>query len=153
MPASSLPGDVQRMSAGTGVRHSEFNYSKDQTPHFLQIWLLPDRNGIEPGYEQRHFDPASKRGRLASIASPDGSAGSVTVHTDARIDAGLFDGAESVRRALDPRRLFYVHVVRGALGVNGRRLGAGDALTLADESELVLAGGNDAEVLVFDLHP
>jgi redox-sensitive bicupin YhaK (pirin superfamily) len=145
------PGDVQRMSAGTGVRHSEFNHSKERTTHFLQIWVLPDRNGIEPGYEQKHFDAASKRGRLVLVASPDGAAGSVTIHADARIEAGLFDGAESAYRALDPGRIGYVHVVRGSLSVNDRRLGAGDALTLTDEAELTLADGSDAEVLVFNL--
>jgi quercetin 2,3-dioxygenase len=145
------PGDVQRMSAGTGVRHSEFNHSKDGTTHFLQIWILPDRAGIQPGYEQKHFDPAAKRGRLALIASPDGAEGSVTIHADARVYAGLLDGAESVRRALDPVRPQYVHLVRGELVVNGQALGTGDALVLQGETELSLADGKDAEVLVFDL--
>jgi quercetin 2,3-dioxygenase len=146
-----LPGDVQRMSAGTGVRHSEFNHAADKTTHFLQIWILPDRTGIAPGYEQKHFDAASKRGRLALVASPDGAEGSLTVHADARIHAGLFDGAETAEQVLDPRRLTYVHLVRGQLGVNGRSLAAGDALTLRDETRLTLSGGVDAEVLVFDL--
>jgi redox-sensitive bicupin YhaK (pirin superfamily) len=148
-----LPGDVQRMSAGTGVRHSEFNHAAGQTTHFLQIWILPDRTGIEPGYEQKHFDAASKRGRLVLVASPDGADGSVTIHADARIHAGLFDGAESLERPLDPARVTYVHLVRGALGVNGQRLAAGDALTLRGESRLDLGDGADAEVLVFDLSP
>jgi len=147
------PGDVQRMSAGTGVRHSEFNHAADKPTHFLQIWILPDRAGIEPGYEQKHFDSAAKRGRLALVASPDGSQGSVTIHADASIRAGLFDGGESAELALDPARLGYVHLVRGALEVNGQRLSGGDALTLRGESRLHLSAGTDAEVLVFDLRP
>jgi redox-sensitive bicupin YhaK (pirin superfamily) len=147
------PGDVQRMSAGTGVRHSEFNHAADKPTHFLQIWILPDRAGIEPGYEQKHFDSAAKRGRLALVASPDGSQGSVTIHADASIRAGLFDGGESAELALDPARLSYVHLVRGALEVNGQRLSGGDALTLRGESRLHLSAGTDAEVLVFDLRP
>jgi redox-sensitive bicupin YhaK (pirin superfamily) len=147
------PGDVQRMSAGTGVRHSEFNHAADKPTRFLQIWILPDRAGIEPGYEQKHFDSASKRGRLALVASPDGSQGSVTIHADASIRAGLFDGGESAELALDPARLGYVHLVRGALEVNGQRLSGGDALTLRGESRLHLSAGTDAEVLVFDLRP
>ena len=148
-----LPGDVQRMSAGSGVMHSEFNHSKDQAAHFLQIWILPQHGGIEPGYEQKHFDAAAKRGRLALVASPDGAQGSVTVHADASIRAGLFDGAERVELALAPQRLAYVHLVRGALRLNGKRLVAGDAATLKDEPALVLEGGENAEVLVFDLAP
>jgi redox-sensitive bicupin YhaK (pirin superfamily) len=148
-----LPGDVQRMSAGTGVRHSEFNHAADRATHFLQIWILPDRAGIEPGYEQKHFDAASKRGRMALVASPDGANGSVTIHADARIHAGLFDGAESFEQSLDPLRVTYVHLVRGALSVNGQHLAAGDALTLRGESRLHLSDGADAEVLVFDLSP
>jgi quercetin 2,3-dioxygenase len=145
------PGDVQRMSAGTGVRHSEFNHASDKPTHFLQIWLLPSQAGIQPGYEQKHFDAASKRGRLALVASPDGRDGSVTLHADASLRAGLFDGDEHVQLALDPARIGYVHMVRGALRVNGRALQAGDALRLDRESSLVLEGGEDAEVLVFDL--
>jgi quercetin 2,3-dioxygenase len=145
------PGDVQRMSAGTGVRHSEFNHAADATTHFLQIWILPSRAGIDPGYEQKHFDAAAKRGRLALVASPDGTQGSVTIHADARILAGLFDGAESAAMDLDAQRLTYVHLVRGRLSVNGARLEAGDALTLRGESRLDLSDGEAAEVLVFDL--
>ena len=148
-----VPGDVQRMSAGTGVMHSEFNHAADKSTHFLQIWILPSHRGIEPGYEQKHFDPAAKRGRLVLVASPDGREGSVTIHANASLRAGLFDGAERAEIALDPRRLGYVHLVRGALRVNDIQLRAGDALTLADESKLVLEGGEDAEVLVFDLQP
>jgi redox-sensitive bicupin YhaK (pirin superfamily) len=145
------PGDVQRMSAGTGVQHSEFNHAADQTTHFLQIWLLPRERGIAPGYEQKHFDAASKRGRLALVASPDGAEGSVTIHADASIRAGLFDGSERVEQPLDPQRNTYVHLVRGGLRVNDRQLNGGDALHLRGESQLVLEGGESAEVLVFDL--
>ena len=145
------PGDVQRMSAGTGVRHSEFNHSRDEQTHFLQIWVLPRQPGIAPGYEQKHFDAAAKRGQLALVASPDGAEGSVTIHADAWLRAGLFDGDERAERALDPARLAYVHLVRGSLRVNGCPLHAGDALRLDDESVLVLDAGQDAEVLVFDL--
>jgi redox-sensitive bicupin YhaK (pirin superfamily) len=146
-----LPGDVQRMSAGTGVMHSEFNHSPDQSTHFLQIWIIPSQQGIEPGYEQKHFNEASKRGRLALVASPDGREGSVTIHADAALRAGLFDGAERAELALDPRRLYYVHLIRGKLRVNDHGLQGGDAATLSDQAKLVLEGGEDAEVLVFDL--
>ncbi len=145
------PGDVQRMSAGTGVMHSEFNHSQDQTTHFLQIWLLPRHRGIEPGYEQKHFDAAAKRGRLALVASPDGRDGSVTIHADASIRAGLFDGDERAQLPLDPARPGYVFLVRGELRVNGQALQAGDALRLDRETSLTLEQGRGAEVLVFDL--
>ncbi|MCW5612942.1 MAG: pirin family protein [Rubrivivax sp.] len=147
------PGDVQRMSAGTGVRHSEFNHAADAPTHFLQIWVLPARSGIAPGYEQKHFDAAAKRGRLALVASPDGAEGSVTIHADARLRAGLFDGAERAELALDPGRITYVHVARGSLRVNDRTLAAGDAARIEQEDRLVLEGGQAAEVLVFDLAP
>ncbi len=153
---SILPGEVQRMSAGTGVRHSEFNHAAGQTTHFLQIWILPDRTGIAPGYEQKAFDAAAKRGRLALVAAPPEQAatsGAVTIHADARLYAGLFDADESAELALIPGRPVYVHLVRGALDVNGHTLQAGDALTLHDEAALTLKHGRDAEVLVFDLHP
>jgi redox-sensitive bicupin YhaK (pirin superfamily) len=145
------PGDVQRMSAGTGVMHSEFNHAPDGNTHFLQIWILPSQRGIAPGYEQKHFDAASKRGRLRLVASPDGRDGSVTIHADASIRAGLFDGPERAELALDPRRIAYVHMARGQLTANGQQLKAGDALTLTGETALVLEGGDNAEVLVFDL--
>ena len=148
-----LPGDVQRMSAGTGVRHSEFNHAQDQTTHFLQIWILPDRGGIGPSYEQKRFGPETKRGRLALVADPDGAEGAVRLNANARLRAGLFDGTESASLALDPARIAYVHLVRGALAVNGHALQAGVALTLKQESLLELSGGRDAEVLVFDLAP
>jgi hypothetical protein len=145
------PGDVQRMSAGTGVRHSEFNHAKDSGTHFLQIWILPSRNGIAPGYEQKHYDAAAKRGRLALVAAPDGRDGAVTIHADAEIRAGLFDGEEHAELPLDPQRLTYVHVAQGELTVNGQVLSHGDAVTLDGESQLLLANGRSAEVLVFNL--
>ena len=145
------PGDVQRMSAGSGIRHSEFNQAPDQETHFLQIWILPDASGIEPGYEQKHFEASSKRGRLKLVASRDGRDGSVTMHADASLHAGLFDGAESAVLSLDPARLAYVHLVQGRLKVNGQALSAGDALTLSQEPRLLLEEGQAAEVLVFDL--
>ena len=147
------PGDVQRMSAGTGVRHSEFNHASDATTHFLQIWVMPSRDGIAPGYEQKHFDAASKRGRLVTVAASDGREGAVTIHADATLRAGLFTGAERAELALDAQRIGYVHLVRGSLRVNDRVLHGGDALRLDHEKKLVLEGGEDAEVLVFDLAP
>lgn len=147
------PGDVQRMSAGTGVRHSEFNHAKDQTTHFLQIWIQPNITGIAPGYEQKTIPAAQKRGTLRLIASPDGAQDSVTIHADARLYAGLFDGDENARLALDPGRKAYVHLVRGTLEVNDQRLDPGDALLLESEPLVTLSKGRDAEVLVFDLSP
>lgn len=149
--ATIVPGEVQRMSAGTGIAHSEFNQAADQTTHFLQIWLLPSQRGIAPGYEQKAFPESDKRGRLRLVASPDGRDDSVTVHADASLYAGLFDGGERAEMALDPRRLAYVHVVRGMARVNGQALQPGDAVTLDGESRLVLDEGRDAEVLVFDV--
>jgi redox-sensitive bicupin YhaK (pirin superfamily) len=145
------PGDVQRMSAGTGVRHSEFNHAEGQTTHFLQIWIEPNALGIAPGYEQKHFDDASKRGRLKLIASPDGRDGSVTIHADASISAALVDGDEAIEREIASSRKTYVHVVRGSVDVNGQRLSTGDALSLTGERALSIAHGDKAEVLVFDL--
>ncbi|KNZ33070.1 MAG: quercetin 2,3-dioxygenase [Methylibium sp. NZG] len=145
------PGDVQRMSAGRGVMHSEFNHAKDQTTHFLQIWILPDERGIEPGYEQKHFDAATKRGALRLVASRDAREGSVRIHADAALYAGLFDGSESAMLALQPGRKAYVHVVRGQVAVNGQTLAAGDAAKLEGEPQVTLADGRDAEVIVFDL--
>jgi len=144
------PGDVQRMSAGHGVVHSEFNNAPQQT-HFLQIWILPDEKNIAPGYEQKQFSEADKRGRLRLVAAPDGRDGAVTIHADASIRAGLFDGAETAELALDPQRLSYVHLARGELTVNGQALKAGDALQLRGEAQLRVADGRQAEVLVFDL--
>ena len=145
------PGDVQRMSAGRGVMHSEFNHEQAGETHFLQIWIEPSQTGIAPGYEERHFDEASKRGRLALIASPDGAQGSVLIHQDARVHAGLFDGAEQAELEVAPGRLVYVHVGRGSVEINGQRLAAGDAAKFTDEQRFRLSGGQQAEVLVFDL--
>jgi redox-sensitive bicupin YhaK (pirin superfamily) len=145
------PGDVQRMSAGRGVQHSEFNHAPDQTTHFLQIWIEPSARGIPAEYEQKHFDAAAKRGTLRLVASPDGRDGSLTIHADASISAGLFDGDEHAERSLDPKRKAWVQVVRGRLDVNGQYLAAGDALGLEGESRLELRRGTNAEVLVFDL--
>jgi hypothetical protein len=145
------PGDVQRMSAGSGVQHSEFNHAPNQTTHFLQIWIEPNVRGIEPGYEQKRFDDTSKRGTLRLVASPDGRDGSVTIHADASISAALVDGDETIERTLDLRRKTYVHVVRGSIDLNGRKLDAGDAAALVDERSLRLSDGEQAEVLVFDL--
>jgi hypothetical protein len=131
--------------------HSEFNHKADETTHFLQIWLLPNERGIAPGYEQKRFDAADKRGRLRLVASPDGADGSVTVHADARLFAGLFDGDETAMLALDPARKHYVHLVKGELEVNGRKLATGDAAMIEGESALELTAGRQAEVLVFDL--
>ena len=146
-----VPGDVQRMSAGKGVLHSEYNHARDAVTHLLQIWIHPASTGIEPGYEQKRFDPAEKRGRLRLIASPDGRDGSVTIHQDATIHAALLDGAEGATLDLGPGRRAYVHVARGRLTVNGQPLGAGDALKIVDEARVSLEAGSDAEVLVFDL--
>ena len=145
------PGDVQRMSAGRGVMHSEFNHAKDRTTHFLQIWLEPNVSGIEPSYEQKRFPEEEKRGRLRLVASPDGDQGSVRIHADARVYAGLFEGPEQATITLDPKRPAYVHLVRGELTVNGSRLAAGDAAKLQGETQLKLSEGSGAEVLVFEL--
>ncbi|MBS0341142.1 MAG: pirin family protein [Proteobacteria bacterium] len=147
------PGDVQRMSAGSGVMHSEFNHKADQTTHFLQIWIEPNVKGIEPGYEQKSFGASEKRGKLRLVASPDGAEGSVLIHADARLYAGLFDGAEEATLALGKERKTYVHLVRGELEVNGQKLSGGDAAKIEGESQLRLASAKDAEVLVFDLQP
>lgn len=145
------PGDVQRMSAGRGVMHSEYNHAPQDTTHFLQIWIEPNVRGIPASYEQKSFATAEKRGTLRLVASPDGAQGSVTVHADARLYAGLFDGAEAATLALDPARKAYVHLIRGELEVNGQKLSGGDAALLAEEDRIELKAGNDAEVLVFDL--
>jgi redox-sensitive bicupin YhaK (pirin superfamily) len=149
--ASILPGDVQRMSAGRGIQHSEFNHAAGQTTHFLQIWILPEARGVTPGYEQKHFSAESKRGLLKLVAAPDGRDGAVRINADAAIYAGLFDGAEHAELALDPKRLAYVHVARGSVTVNGQTLAAGDAARLDGEARLAVTGGREAEVLVFDL--
>jgi redox-sensitive bicupin YhaK (pirin superfamily) len=145
------PGDVQRMSAGTGVTHSEFNHAKGQTTHFLQIWIVPNVTGIAPGYEQKAIPNGQKRGKLRLVASPDGAQGSVSIHANALLYAGLFDGNESAELALDSDRKAYVHLVRGELLVNEQHLSGGDAVLLANENRIGLSNGIDAEVLVFDL--
>ncbi len=150
-----VPGDVQRMSAGRGVMHSEFNHDKQGVTHFLQIWIEPQVRGIAPEYEQKHFAAAEKRGKLRLIASADGAEGSVRIHQDARVYAGLFDGTEHARAELNGGRKAYVHVARGAISVNGERLVAGDALK-TDARSLDFSAGEGAEVLLFDLpsvHP
>ena len=145
------PGDVQRMSAGTGVSHSEYNASDRDPVHFLQIWIEPRVRGAAPGYEEKRFDPASKRGQLRLIASPDGREGSVTLNQDARLYAALVDGAEVVEHAPQAGRRTYVHVVRGEVTVNGHPLSQGDALKLSGEQAVRIEQGRDAEVLLFDL--
>ena len=147
------PGDVQRMSAGSGVMHSEFNHAPDQVTHFLQIWIEPNVRGMAPSYEQVTVPEVDKRGALRLLASPTGGPGVVRIHADASLYAGLFDGGESATLALNPGRKAYVHVVRGAVYVNGVPLLAGDAALLADEPQVRLVQGQDAEVLVFDLAP
>jgi redox-sensitive bicupin YhaK (pirin superfamily) len=144
-----VPGDVQRMSAGSGVRHSEFNHEKAKITHFLQIWIEPAVAGIPPSYEQKHFKPEDKRGRLRLIASPDGAEGSVRIHQDALIYAGLFDGRENASYDLKNER-GYVHMARGRATVNGHRLEAGDALK-TDAGLIEIENGEQAEILVFDL--
>jgi len=144
-------GDVQRMSAGSGVSHSEFNHSADEPVHFLQIWLFPDQENIEPSYQETHFTPDDKRGQLRLIASPDGADGSLLIHQDARIFASILDGAQPLQHTLAPGRGAYVQVARGQLQVNGITLEAGDALQMRDEVQVTLENGNGAEVLVFDV--
>jgi redox-sensitive bicupin YhaK (pirin superfamily) len=145
------PGDVQRMSAGTGVMHSEFNASANEIVHFLQIWILPEKGGLPPGYEQKHFSNADKQGRLRLIASPDGADGSVTVHANARVYAGRFGREQAATLKLAEGRYAWVHVARGRARVAGQELGAGDAVGLSDEPAVEVQGLEDAEVLVFDL--
>ncbi len=145
------PGDVQRMSAGSGVMHSEFNHAEGQTTHFLQIWIEPNVRGIPPSYEQKTVPTADKRGQLRLVAAEQPGPGAVKIHADAALYAGLFDGAESAELDIDPARKAYVHLVRGELNVNGQRLSGGDAALIEQESRIRLDGGQDAEVLVFDL--
>ncbi|WP_146910018.1 pirin family protein [Arenimonas daejeonensis] len=150
---SIVPGEVQRLSAGTGITHSEFNYSASGTTHFLQIWIIPKFMGVKPSYAQKTFTDEEKRGRLRLVVSQDGAEGSVSINQDARMYAGLFNGDERAELALTPGRLGYVHLVRGRLVVNGQHLAAGDALKFKDEPRIVIEQGRDAEVLVFDLPP
>ena len=145
------PGDVQRMSAGSGVTHSEFNHAKDQTTHFLQIWIEPNVLEIAPSYEQKAIPAIEKDGQLRIIASPTGNDGAVKIHADASVYAGLFNGPQSATVQLDPNRKAYVHLVRGALSINGQSIAGGDALLIENESKLEISNGVDAEVLIFDL--
>ncbi len=145
------PGDVQRMSAGSGVRHSEYNSSRTERVHFLQIWIEPDVSGIAPGYEEKHFGIEEKRGRLRLVASPDGADASVTIHQDARVYAALLDGEQTATHTLAPGRRAYVHVASGQVSVNGLALDSGDGARITDETRLTLSNARDAEFLLFDL--
>ncbi|MFS2156840.1 pirin family protein [Pseudomonas sp. Pseusp122] len=147
------PGDVQLMSAGSGVAHSEFNHSKTAPVHFLQIWIVPNERGAKPRYQQEHFSKEQKRGRLQLIISPDGADGSLSVRQDARVYAGLFDGEEEATLTLGQQRYAYVHVACGSVELNGQRLEEGDGVRVREEQAIHLSGGIDAEVLVFDLRP
>ena len=149
--SSIVPGEVQRMTAGTGVTHSEFNHDANGITHFLQIWFLPGREGLAPSYEQKAYPDSEKRGRLRLVVSPDGRDGSVSIHQDASMYAGLFGGDEAAALDIAPGRLAYVHLVRGAATINGHALTAGDALLYREEPQVTIAEGNDAEVLAFDL--
>jgi redox-sensitive bicupin YhaK (pirin superfamily) len=153
MGTSSIirPGDVQRMSAGTGVTHSEFNASKSELVHFLQIWILPERPGGKPGYEQKAFTEAERKGKLRLVASPDGRDGSVTIRQDVTLHAGLLSAGESLRHALAPGRHAWVHVARGRVDLGGEQLEAGDGAAVSDARGLELAGHGESEVLLFDL--
>ncbi len=145
------PGDVQRMSAGTGVTHSEHNASRGKPVHFLQIWIVPDRRGHPPGYEQKLFPPEARRGKLRLVASPDGRDGSLTIHQDALLHVADLDGDERAELALAPGRHAWVQIARGSVEVNGERLGTGDGAAISGEAAVTLARGQGAEVLVFDL--
>ena len=145
------PGDVQRMSAGTGVRHSEVNPSQHEGVHLLQIWIEPNVDGVQPSYEEKHIPAAEKRGRLRLIASPDGREGSVTIHQDARVYAGVLDGNDAAAHEIAPGRRAYLHVARGRVSLDGAALKAGDGARIAGEKTVTLTDGAGAEVLLFDL--
>ena len=145
------PGDVQRMTAGRGVTHSEFNHAADADLRLLQIWILPERAGLEPGYEERHFPPADKRGRLRLLVDPDGADGALRIHQDARLYASILAPGERVAHDLAPGRHAWVQVVSGRLEVNGAALGPGDGAAVSDTARLDFAGVDEAEFLVFDL--
>ena len=145
------PGDVQRMSAGTGVSHSEYNPSRSDLVHFLQIWIEPNRTGVKPSYEQKTFGVDDKKGRLRLVASPDGAQGSVQIHQDAWVYASVLDGADALTHALPAGHKAYLHVVRGSVEINGQKLGAGDGAKISGEPELRLTNGKAAEVLLFDM--
>ncbi len=146
-------GDVIAMSAGTGITHSEFNHSKTEKVRFVQVWLMADRKGVEPRYQQKHFSEADKRGRMCLLLSPEGENGALGLYQNARVYAGLFDGPERAELALEPGRYAYVHVLRGAVSVNGTVLGDGDGARVRHERKLIFSNGHGAEVLVFDLRP
>lgn len=145
------PGDVQRMSAGSGVTHSEFNLAKDQTTHFLQIWIEPNTLEVAPGYEQKTIPLEDKQGKLCLVASPTGENHSVKIHADAKMYAGLFDGDQSATLAINPKLKAYIHLIKGSLNINGETLSSGDALLIQDEAEIQIKDGENAEVLVFEL--
>ncbi len=146
------PGDVQRMSAGTGIMHSEFNASKTESVHFLQIWILPEQKGIEPGYEQKNFTDAEKRGKLRLVGSRDGRDGSITIHQDVNLYAALLSEGDEVSQALASGRVAWLQVARGAVQLNGQTLTAGDGAAISNESNITLRGmAEDAEVLLFDM--
>jgi len=147
------PGDVQRMSAGSGVRHSEYNHAADRTTHFLQIWIEPNVTGIAPSYEEKRFAEADAQGRLLLVASPDGADGSVRIHQDARVYASRLSAGQTLAAKLAAGRLGYLHVVRGAVTVNGQSLAGGDAAKISDETQLAIRADGDAELLLFDLPP
>lgn len=147
------PGDVQMMSAGTGIRHSEYNHSKDDPVHFLQIWIVPNVRDVAPRYQQVHFSEAEKRGKLRLIISPEGLNGSLSVYQDVRVYAGLFDGAEQATLKLDSGRYAYVHVASGSIKINGVQFAEGDGARIRQEELLQFSDGEQAELLVFDLRP
>jgi quercetin 2,3-dioxygenase len=147
------PSDVQMMSAGTGIQHSEFNPSQTEQVHFLQIWIVPNQKNVMPRYQQVHFDEDNKRGKLRLIISPDGQEGSLSVYQDAKVYAGLFDGGESGQLELNPNRYAYIHVAKGDLEINGYHFHAGDGARLRKEQTLTFAKGNQSEILLFDLRP
>jgi redox-sensitive bicupin YhaK (pirin superfamily) len=147
------PGDVQLMSAGSGVAHSEYNHSQSNPVHFLQIWIVPNSRGAEPRYQQQHFNAESKRGQLRLILSPNGEKGSLEIRQDVRVYAGLFDADEQATLTLPENRYAYVHVAQGSVELNGQRLNEGDGVRIRHEDTLTLSNGQNAEVLVFDLRP
>lgn len=145
------PGEVQRMSAGTGILHSEFNHSKDKSVHLLQIWILPNKRGVTPSYEQKFFEAKEKQGRLRLVASPDGSEASVTIHQDAKLFATLLESGQNIEYKLEPDRHIWIHVARGTIEINGQKLGQSDSAGISEEQLITITGTEKAEVLLFDL--
>lgn len=145
------PGEVQRMSAGTGILHSEFNHSKDKSVHLLQIWILPNKRGVTPSYEQKFFEAKEKQGRLRLVASPDGSEASVTIHQDAKLFATLLESGQNVEYRLEPDRHIWIHVARGTIELNGQKLGQSDSAGISEEQLITITSTEKAEVLLFDL--